>query len=401
MILKKTLLMLAAVAGAKVSLAQQIDVKPDTVMTVSTDRYQVETNRFWDNWFINAGAGAQIYFGDHDKQMKFSERLTPSFEFNLGKWFSPGVGVRAGLTGFKVKGLTQNGSHSTGVQYAGKPWDGYWLYNQEFNYFHIHGDVLFNLSNIFSGYKKDRFYNISPYVGLGWMVTNDAPKQKEVSANIGIYNSFRLSDALDLTFDVRGAMVNDRFDGETGHRSQDGNLSAALGLTYKFKQRGWEKPSSVVITYSDALLNSLRQKVQQLAEDNEALKAQLAASQGKTITDIRVEEKILAAPILVTFPINQSVVSNEARVNLGFFAKVIQAGNKDITYKVTGYADKGTGTKAINDRLSRERAQAIYDVLVKEFHVSPQQLELAYEGGVDNMYYDDPRLSRAVITIAK
>ncbi len=401
MILKKTLLLLAAVAGGKLSQAQQIDVKPDTVITVSTDRYRVETNRFWDNWFINAGAGAQIYFGDHNKQMKFSERLTPSFEFNLGKWFSPGIGVRAGLTGFKVKGLTQNGSHSTGVQYAGKPWEGYWLYNQEFNYFHIHGDVLFNLSNILSGYKKDRFYNISPYVGLGWMVTNDAPTQKEVSANIGIYNSFRLSDALDLTFDVRGAMVNDRFDGETGNRSQDGNLSAALGLTYKFKKRGWEKPSSVVISYSAALLNSLREKVQQLAEDNEALKAQLAASQGKTITDIRVEEKILAAPILVTFPINQSIVSNEARVNLGFFAKVIQAGNKNITYKVTGYADKGTGTTVINDRLSRERAQAIYNVLVKEFNVSPQQLEIAYEGGVDNMYYDDPRLSRAVITIAK
>lgn len=401
MILKKTILMIIAVAGAKASLSQQIDVKPDTVVTVSEDRYQIQTNRFWDNWFLNAGAGAQLYFGDHDKQMKFSERLTPNFEFNLGKWFSPGIGVRAGVTGFKIKGVTQNGSHSTGVKYSGKPWDGYWLYNQEFNYFHLHGDVLFNLANIFSGYRNDRFYSISPYLGLGWMVTNDAPSQKEVSANIGIYNSFRLSNALDLSFDVRGAMVNDRFDGETGHRKQDGNLSAALGLTYKFKKRGWEKPSSVVISYSDALLNSLREKVRKLSEDNEALKAQLASSQGKTITDIKVEEKILAAPILVTFPINKSTVSNEARVNLGFFAKVIQAGNKNVVYKVTGYADKGTGTKAINEQLSHDRAQAIYNVLVQEFHVAPAQLEMAYAGGVDNMYYDDPRLSRAVITIAK
>lgn len=395
------MLMIIAVAGAKVSLSQQIDVKPDTVVNVSEDRYHIQTNRFWDNWFLNAGAGAQLYFGDHDKQMKFSERLTPSFEFNLGKWFSPGIGVRAGVTGFKIKGVTQNGSHSTGVKYSGKPWDGYWLYNQEFNYFHLHGDVLFNLANIFSGYRNDRFYSISPYLGLGWMVTNDAPSQKEVSANIGIYNSFRLSNALDLTFDVRGAMVNDRFDGETGHRKQDGNLSAALGLTYKFKKRDWEKPSSVVISYSDVLLNSLREKVRKLSEDNEALKAQLASSQGNTITDIKVEEKILAAPILVTFPINKSTVSNEARVNLGFFAKVIQAGNKNVVYKVTGYADKGTGTKAINEQLSHDRAQAIYNVLVQEFHVAPAQLEMAYEGGVDNMYYDDPRLSRAVITIAK
>jgi len=261
MVLKKTFAIILAVTGAKMSQAQQVDFRPDTVVTVSNDRYQVQTNRFWDNWFINVGAGAQIYFGDHNKQMKLSERLTPNFEFNLGKWFSPGIGVRAGVNGYKIKGATQNGSHSTGEKYTGKPWDGYWLYNQEFNYFHIHGDVLFNLSNIFSGYKNDRFYSISPYVGLGWMVTNEAPAAKEVSANIGIYNSFRLNDALDLTLDVRGAMVNDRFDGETGNRRQDGSLSALLGLTYKFKKRDWEKPSSVVISYSDELLNSLREKV--------------------------------------------------------------------------------------------------------------------------------------------
>lgn len=43
----------------------------------STDKYKVETNRFWDNWFISAGAGAQIYFGDHDKQQSFGKRLAP------------------------------------------------------------------------------------------------------------------------------------------------------------------------------------------------------------------------------------------------------------------------------------------------------------------------------------
>ena len=67
-----------------------------------------------------------IYLGDHDKQMKFTERLTPFYSFNLGKWFSPGIGARVGVSGFKVKGLTQyfEPSHSTGVRYDGKPWDG-------------------------------------------------------------------------------------------------------------------------------------------------------------------------------------------------------------------------------------------------------------------------------------
>lgn len=387
--------------GWGISHAQKLNVKRDTAITVSGDRYQVLSNRFWDNWFFNVGAGAQIYFGDHDRQMKFLERATPNLEFNLGKWFSPGLGIRAGINGYKLKGVTQNGSHSTGTTYTGKPWEDYWLYDQEFNYYHIHTDVLFNLSNIISGYKEDRFYSISPYVGLGWMVTNDAPRQKEISANIGVYNSFRLSNAFDFTLDFRGALVNDRFDGEIGRRKQEGSLSGLLGLTYKFNHRGWSRPSSVVISYSDELLNSLRQKVQNLSEDNEALKQQLISSQDKTITDIKVVEKILASPILVTFPINKSVVSNEARVNLGFFAMVIKGGSRNVIYKVTGYADSGTGTTEMNSRLSMARAKSIYDVLVKEFDVDPAQLEISHQSVVDNMYYDDPRLNRAVITIAK
>lgn len=69
-----------------------------------------------------------------------------------------------------------------------------------------------------------------------------------------------------------------------------------------------------------------------------------------------------------------------------------------MVYTITGYADKGTGNTAGNERLSRERAQAVYECLVKEFGVSKEQLRIDYKGGVENMFYDDPRLSRAVIT---
>ncbi|WP_394350246.1 OmpA family protein [Sphingobacterium endophyticum] len=97
---------------------------------------------------------------------------------------------------------------------------------------------------------------------------------------------------------------------------------------------------------------------------------------------------------------NRSTVSNEARVNLGFFSKLIKETNPEFVYTITGYADRGTGTPAINERLSRERADVIYDVLVREFKVDPSQLRKYHKGGVANMYYDDPRLSRAVITVA-
>jgi len=399
--IKKTILVILAAAGTEVSLAQQINVKPDSLGKLPSTQHLVQTNPFWDNWFAGAGAGAQIYFGDHDRQMQFSDRITPGFGFYVGKRFTPGIGVRAGVNRFKAKGLTQDINLSTGEKHGGKPWDGYWLYNQQFDYYNVYGDVMFNLSNMLNGYKEARIYSASPYIGLGFMVNNSSVAQKEINANLGLFNSFRLNDRFDLTFDVRGTMVNDRFDNEVGGKRYDSNLSMLAGISYKFKKQGWQKSPKYIINYNEEALNNLRKKVNMLSEDNDALKRQLDSAKNQTVTDIEVKEKILAAPILVTFPINKSTVNNEMRVNMGFFAKIIKSGSSSVVYKVTGYADKSTGSEQTNERLSKARAQAIYDLLVHEFEVNPSQLELDFKGGVANEFYDDPRLSRAVITIAK
>jgi outer membrane protein OmpA-like peptidoglycan-associated protein len=373
------------------------EIKRDTVVVENEGKFSVMTNGFWDNWFIGAGAGGQIYFADHNRQMKLTERLSPAFTFYLGKSFSPGIAVRAGVGGFKIVGVTQNGSHSTGEVYDASKW----LDKKEYNYYQASLDVLFNFSNIFGGFRQDRFYTISPYLGVGWMQTSDEPAAREVSANIGVFNTFRLGSALDLILDVRGSMVNDRFDGEMGRRREEGILATTLGLAYKFQKRGWEKPKTTIISYDETALVALRNRMAALEKDNEALKKLVEDSRNKTITDVKFQNRVLAAPILITFPINSSVVSNEARVNLGYFANVIKEDKSNVVYKLTGYADKGTGTAETNQRLSRERAEAIYRVLVKEFSVPAAQLEVSHEGGIDNKFYNDPRLSRAVITIAK
>lgn len=393
---KKFLGVLLGLAISSGAFAQTYKIEKDTVIKQSEDKYKIVTNRFFDNWFIGAGAGAQMYFGDHNKQMRLTDRFTPAYEFYVGKWFSPSVGTRIAINGLKIKGVNQNGTHTTGEVYDASQW----LSKYAFHYLNAHADVLFNVSNMVSGYRKDRFYNISPYVGLGWMFTWEEPKEKEVSANIGVFNSFRLTDAIDLTLDVRGSMVNDRFDGTDGNRLQDGLLTGALGISYKFKQRGWEKPKTIIISYDEIALEAIRNKINTLTQDNEALSQQLANAKTSTITDIKVEKRMLAAPVLITFEINKSAVSNEARVNLGFLAKVIKENSRDIVYSIKGYADKGTGSQITNSRLSRERAEAIYNILVREFGISPSQLKTSYEGGVDKMFYNDPKLSRAVITIA-
>lgn len=361
----------------------------------STDKFKVETNRFWSNWFVSAGGGVNLYFGDHDKQVKFGKRLAPAVDVAIGKWFTPGIGVRFAYSGLSVKGATQTGIHSTGEEVPGKGGYGYWLTKQKFNYFNFHLDAMFNVSNLLFGYNPNRVYSLSPYVGLGVMKTNDTPKATEIAGHFGLLNSFRLCDALDLNLDIRGTLVSDAFDGEAYGRGGEGMLSATVGLTYKFKKRGWDKAKTVV-RIDNRAINALRQQLADAEAENDRLKRALAEGNREKAKEIVTK----ASANLVTFQIGKATLSNEARANLSLLAEAIKAGDGNVVYTITGYADAGTGSKRINERLSKRRAEAVFNCLVKEFGVSESQLRVDHKGGVDNMFYDDPRLSRAVITKA-
>ena len=70
--------------------------------------YRVETNRFGANWFISGGVGAQMYFGDNDGKADFGKRLAPALDIAVGKWFTPGIGLRVAYNGLQAKGATPN-----------------------------------------------------------------------------------------------------------------------------------------------------------------------------------------------------------------------------------------------------------------------------------------------------
>lgn len=397
--MKKVIVLSALLLVTGMSVYAQEDfsksIKTTTTIVENADKYKVETNRFWSNWFVTAGGGALIFFGDHNMQMKFGDRLSPALDIGFGKWFTPGIGVRFMYSGLTIKGATQNGSHSTGKVYDASQW----LDEQKFDFMNIHGDVMFNASNLLCGYNEKRFWSVTPYVGVGWILTWETPRARNFNASLGVINSFRLSSAFDLNLDVRGTATKDEFDGEIGGRKEEGLLSVTLGITYKFPKRTWGRSTVKTITFSDEELRSMRERLNAMNEENSRLKDELVVASNKTPEKV-VETSILAAPCLVTFQISRSILSNEARVNLGFQAELMKK-NKNAVYTIIGYCDKGTGTKEFNQRLSKARAEAVYNCLVKEFGVPTSQLRVTYEGGVDNMYYDDPRVSRAVITVIK
>ena len=390
--------MAAALVLAAGSVCAQTEPVAQTTEVVEESTDNVEINSFWSNWFISAGGGAQIYFGDHDRQASFGDRLSGALDIAVGKWFSPEIGVRLMYSGLSAKGATQKGhlAHSTGVNVPGKGGNGYWLEKSKFNFFNFQIDAMFNASNIIWGYNEKRVYNLSPYVGLGVMRVSDKPAETAIAGHFGLLNSFRLTSCLDLNLDIRGTLVNDDFDGEPGGRKGEGLLTATLGLTYKFSPRGWNRGKNVIRTvYNTAEIKAMQEKLRQMSEENARLQEALAKGNKEEAQTI---VKQIASSNLVVFPIGKSTLSNEARVNLGMLAEVIKKGDPHSVYTITGYADEGTGSEELNRELSKERADAVYDCLVKEFGISQSQLRIDYKGGVDNMFYNDPRLSRAVIT---
>ena len=436
MMLKKSLV--AAVACLAMAPALRAQQTTDSVYTVEVrdaDKYRVETNRFGANWFIGIGAGAQMYFGDHDKQMRFVDRLTPNFELYFGKWFTPGLGIRLGANGYKIKGVSGWTGHKLthpNVNYknyagyivdwnpatqAGKVYQhtpaniGYPLYETEQQYIHAHADVLFNLSQLVCGYNEDRFYSLIPYAGLGFAASLEKASPSgehshELSASVGILNRFRVSRALDINLDIRGAFFNDHFDQEDASLTPQGKialtsgawgeglLTATLGVSYNIPRRGWDRSTNTTIRVNENVLNDLRNRLGDLENQNNDLRRQLEAALNREVTP---ENVVSAIPLLVTFPINRWTLSNKDRVNLGFLADALKA-NPKLVYSVTGFADKGTGSKKRNIFLARKRAEAVYDCLVKEFGVSESQLKKDSQGGVANMYYNDPRCSRSVLS---
>ncbi|MGJ1198410.1 hypothetical protein ACR777_19860 [Sphingobacterium spiritivorum] len=201
---------------------------------VQSTRFQQRKNSpFYNPWFAGAGIGGQIYFGDHNKQLSLGKRITPNFDLYGGKWINANTGIRIGVNGFQIKGLTQNGSHTTGEVYNAAER----LEKQSFKYVYAHADILVNMHNIIDGYDNERIYSFIPYAGIGVMMTTNEPKATKLSPNLGILNTFVLTENLHFTADVRGNLVADSFDGEVGGRRGEGTLTVSLGVSYTFKKR--------------------------------------------------------------------------------------------------------------------------------------------------------------------
>lgn len=358
--------------------------------------YKVITNRFTDNWFVGLGAGVNIYAGDHDQHISVGDRLAPAINAYIGKWFTPGLGLRAAYSGLYWKGasLTQSTPFAR-ASFA----DGY--YKQKGNFVNIHADVMLNLSEMLYGHNPNRTYSFIPYVGAGVIHSTSAPHNDELSANAGIINRFRVNGRFGVNLELAGTWFKDRFDGEIGKKKVDGLGQVTIGISYRIGKNGFDRNiirftgvSKQELDNAMETANNLRTENAKLSKENSKLKDAYKNAQKRTTESVVTKRSM--PPVYVLFELGKAKLSKEQRINLKYAAETIKAWPEHV-FVMEGYADNSTGSVETNRKLSAERTTAVKKCLVEEFGVSEKQLLIIVKGGVDNMFYNDPALSRAVI----
>ncbi len=336
-------------------------------------------NKFKDNWMISIEGGANFTFGQDDSQVKFGKRLAPVFGLNVEKWFAPAIGLRVGVDYYGFKGATRyTDAHGVGELLNASDET---FYKQSFQMVYPALDVMGDLASLFCGYR-DRVYSPIIYLGMGFPVAVSGDGYYATGINFGLragfLNRFRLSEGWAINLDIRYDGTEARIPGEMDHGSQ---LSALIGVTYKFKNRGWNAPSipaPVVIAgkytdaEGDALVAQLNDANRRIADLEQQL-ADLDKKYQECLANCKACEDKLNAPLAtVYYNIGSSELQAKDRRVLKAIAEAMKA-NSGQKYVITGYADSETGTAEVNAKLRNARAERVYKTLVN-YGVSESQL---------------------------
>ena len=373
------------------------------VTTTVVEKNAVFTNGFWNNWQLVAGVGTQFFYGDNDWKVspKFFQRIgkmiaIPAVDLYLTKWASPSFGVGLGANWSPFKGAYQTTNTMANfrpdkVEIIGQ-YDGKDIAAQSGSYLNVFALAHADLMNIFGGFKPSRFFDIDAYAGGGAIFGFcESGNIHDVTFNAGLMNTFRLTEQLRLLLNLRGALIGDAFDGESylqeptkahwlANHKFDGMFGATLGLTYNMgketsKWRFAERTS--VYQYDKEL-------IKEIAHDTVYVK------------DPVPEPIVPEVWFHINFIVDRWDISKKELINIHAVADLIKS-TPNVKYLVCGYADKQTATPPHNLMLSQNRADAVYNALVNEFGVDPNQLVKDYKGGVDYMFYNMKELSRCVM----
>ena len=370
----KKLLMALAFAGVALGANAQ---DADPVL-----KYSVATNSFWSNWFIQVGGDFNSWISDQehgrgldngDNYGLFAgDRTSWGGAIAVGKWFTPGLGLRTKLQAWNAKEVGPTNP------------------TQKFKYWTLNEHIMFNLSNLLCGYNPTRVWNVIPFLG-GGVSRNCSDNAYAMQLSAGIQSSWRLCKKVNVYAEVGLNRLEKDFDGFSGGvesgrgwKGADNNLYLELGLNLNLGKGTWEKTPDVdaIKALSQSQIDALNAQLNDANSENTRLKNMLAEEQKNNETQKNTKE-FVNTPVSVFFNINKAkIASQKDLVNVKALAKYAKENNLKLA--VTGYADGATGSAAYNQTLSEKRAATVADQLVK-MGVSRDMITTVGKGGVDEL----------------
>ncbi|MBR4978810.1 MAG: OmpA family protein [Bacteroidales bacterium] len=363
-----------------------------------------ETNRFGDNWFIGAGGGINILLNEG-----YDIRISPSIDANLGKWFTPAVGMRIGYQGFQTGAWSDQATALAPVLDTEQG-----QYLTKLGYMYFHGDFLWNMSDALGGYKETRFWNLVPYAHAGFFRTygldNSTYANNEIAAGAGLLHNLRLVERLDLVIDMRATLVNGRViqsDGVAILPSVTAGLAVDLGWpaftrtsTIVAAVEAANEERAAILETAMAAMEvanaALEVENAGLAKENSALKKQVNTLKNQPKMDYTTFFDEMG-PATLYFNIGQAVLNEKELAHLDFLAKnLIEKVDKNtkIYLTVMGSADGNTGGAKRNQQLSEARGKYVFDILTTKYGIAKERLIVKSEVVKKAA---KPELSRAVV----
>ena len=331
--------------------------------------------------FITLQGGGQLTFTDY----KNSKLITPIGAFSVGGMFSPAIGARLNVNGWKTRG----GLKSIRATY-------------DYNYINPNLDLMVNLTNIIM--PKERVYPVNVYliggVGLTYAWDNDDLKYlMKYATEKNLYHAWdddrlvhnfragmqieaNVAKHVGINVELTANNMQDRFNSKVNHRG-DWQIQAMAGLTFKFGFK--KKPVPAPAPKPEP------------APAPAPKPAPVPVPAPKPAPKPAPQVQMKRADVF--FKINSSAVNASEEAKLQVLAEWMK-NHPNAKIEVTGYADAQTGTASYNKSLSEKRANRVAKILNEKYGIDKDRITVSSKGDTVQPFAENNK-NRVVIGIAK
>jgi outer membrane protein OmpA-like peptidoglycan-associated protein len=268
-------------------------------------------------------------------------------------------------------------------------------------------ELTCNLSNGLFGYKHDRLFTLTGFIGIGaniawgnddahdayWHLSSYLNSTKEdenleylwdgtktrLTGRAGLMGDFRINDRFSAGIEVNANVLSDKYNSKKAGNS-DWYFNALAGLKINLGP-----------TYTTRIIPPVEPEIRYV----DKIVEKIVEVPGKTETIIKV------APLRrdVFFKINSTKIRPTEVQKVADIANYLND-NPSAKVVMTGYADKGTGNATINSRLAAGRAQAVKDMLVKNYNIPESRISYDSKGDTVQPFSENDK-NRVTICIAE